>query len=258
MTGPRLDGKVAVVAGDGDGTAVVVTAAMEAAGAAVLTVPSYDDGAVAATIDRALTEHGGLHVLYCAATPSGSDDVASAHALAVMAAAGEAVPHLAAAGGGALILTVSTGALSADIVNLPTAIAESGLVAFNRATATLVGRLGVRCNVIAAGTIDTPATRADLSPAYLDAVLASNLVPRLGRPEDIAAMALFLASDDAEYVTGQVMRVDGGQLAHLPHYAHMIATGSTTTGGGTGGAASGGATGPGKSGNDDDDKEAAE
>ena len=57
----------------------------------------------------------------------------------------------------------------------------------------------------------------------------SDLVPRLGQPDDIAHMALYLASDEASFITGQILKVDGGQLAHLPHFAQMNAMGVTTT-----------------------------
>ena len=57
----------------------------------------------------------------------------------------------------------------------------------------------------------------------------SNLVPRLGQPSDVANMALYLASDESSFITGQILKVDGGQLAHLPHFAQMNAMGITTT-----------------------------
>ena len=50
-----------------------------------------------------------------------------------------------------------------------------------------------------------------------------------GEPEDLANTVLFLTSDESAYITGHVIRVDGGQLAHLPHYAYSIDTGMTTT-----------------------------
>ena len=66
-------------------------------------------------------------------------------------------------------------------------------------------------------------------PEILDVIEQSNLVPRLGRPDDIANLALFLASDESSFITGQVIRCDGGQLSHLPHYAYLMAAGATTT-----------------------------
>jgi hypothetical protein len=51
----------------------------------------------------------------------------------------------------------------------------------------------------------------------------------MGQPEDVAYAALFLASDESGFITGQVLKVDGGQLAHLPHYAYLRDTGASTT-----------------------------
>ena len=60
-------------------------------------------------------------------------------------------------------------------------------------------------------------------------IVSHNLVPRAGRPEDLAHAVLYLVSDEAAFVTGQLLSVDGGQLAHLPHYAYLNASGSVTT-----------------------------
>jgi NAD(P)-dependent dehydrogenase (short-subunit alcohol dehydrogenase family) len=55
------------------------------------------------------------------------------------------------------------------------------------------------------------------------------LIPRIGLPLDVAHAVLFLASDESAFVTGTIIRVDGGQMAHLPHYAQMMAGGMTIT-----------------------------
>ena len=63
----------------------------------------------------------------------------------------------------------------------------------------------------------------------LDELARHNLVPRIGEPEDIANLALFLASDESSFITGQVIRCDGGQLSHLPMYAFLTGAGTVTT-----------------------------
>jgi len=60
-------------------------------------------------------------------------------------------------------------------------------------------------------------------------VVSHNLVPRAGRAEDFAHAVLYLVSDNASFVTGQGLSVDGGQLAHLPHDAYLKASGAVTT-----------------------------
>ncbi len=65
----------------------------------------------------------------------------------------------------------------------------------------------------------TPAVEIGLPPATVEMILDHHMTPVAGRPEDIAAMVAFLASEDARYVTGQLLRVDGGITSHAPTYA---------------------------------------
>ena len=82
--------------------------------------------------------------------------------------------------------------------------------------ATNYGKRGIRCNAVIPGVIQTPAMLAwaneEMNRAFLDLQQA----PRLGRPEDIAALAAFLASDEAGFINGALYKCDGGMTAPLP------------------------------------------
>jgi len=73
----------------------------------------------------------------------------------------------------------------------------------------------IRVNAIAPGPTDTPMLRRIMSPAEMAAFAATFPARRLGQPQEIAAAALFLASDEASFVTGAVFAVDGGQTAQV-------------------------------------------
>jgi NAD(P)-dependent dehydrogenase (short-subunit alcohol dehydrogenase family) len=79
---------------------------------------------------------------------------------------------------------------------------------------------------VAAGLILPPGTGATGADAIAQ---QSVLIPRTGEPQDVAHAVLFLASDESAFITGMILRVDGGQMSHLPHYAQMMAGGMTIT-----------------------------
>jgi NAD(P)-dependent dehydrogenase (short-subunit alcohol dehydrogenase family) len=60
-------------------------------------------------------------------------------------------------------------------------------------------------------------------------IVSHNLIPRAGRAEDLARAVLYLVSDESSFVTGQLISIDGGQMAHLPHYAYLTSSGNVTT-----------------------------
>lgn len=79
----------------------------------------------------------------------------------------------------------------------------------------------MRCNAIAPGFIVTPASAGSAHGAIREAMLRHHLTPRLGRPEDVAAAVVFLASDESAFITGHTLRVDGGLLSHQPYVADL-------------------------------------
>jgi 3-oxoacyl-[acyl-carrier protein] reductase len=89
------------------------------------------------------------------------------------------------------------------------AAAKAGVIGLSKSIARELAPRGVRCNAVAPGFIETDMT-AELSESVREAALAQIALGRFGAAEDVAATVAFLASDDAAYITGQVLAVDGG------------------------------------------------
>ena len=141
-----------------------------------------------------------------------------------------ALPHLLARGGGVIVNTSSVSGQVGDVARPAYGVSKAGLESLTRYVATQYGKRGIRCNAIAPGVVATPALAANLPPDEIAVFERSHLTPRLGRPEDIAAAVVFLASDDAAFVNGETLRVDGGLLAHHPTYAELQARAGTDGG----------------------------
>lgn len=121
-----------------------------------------------------------------------------------------ALPVMIRQGGGAIVNTVSTCAWTGVDRHVDYQAANAGLYGLTRHTAAVGGKHRVRCNSIVAGVILTRAALANTTEGWRTEILASVPSPRLGIPEDLAAMVAFLFSDDAAYVNGQTIYVDGG------------------------------------------------
>ena len=125
-------------------------------------------------------------------------------------------------GGGGSIVNISSGlSLYGDDAHVAYSAGKAALNSLTRSVATAYGREGIRCNAILPGVI-RHGNRVTERPTTTTEIMISNtLVGRLGTPEDIAALVVFLASDAAGYVTGQLIPVDGGHSAHQPHVAQF-------------------------------------
>jgi NAD(P)-dependent dehydrogenase (short-subunit alcohol dehydrogenase family) len=122
------------------------------------------------------------------------------------------VPHMVARGGGAIVNQSSTAAWMAGGYY---SIAKA---AINSLTASLAAELSwqnIRVNAIAPGPTDTEATRSVVPAEFTDALVQSLMIKRLGTPGDLVGACAFLLSDDAAWMTGQIISVDGGQIVRI-------------------------------------------
>lgn len=118
--------------------------------------------------------------------------------------------------GGVIINTASTaGMTGSGFGGAAHAAAKAGVIGFTRHMAFEGARHGIRVVSISPGVIETPGfvAWAEANPDEAAPLLAKNLIPRFGKPQDIAGVALFLASDDAAYITGDNLVVDGGRTS---------------------------------------------
>ena len=136
-----------------------------------------------------------------------------------------ALPELRARGGGALLFTASTSGLSGSPFSPVYSAAKHGVVGFVRAMAKRYGRERIRVNAICPGPIDTPMLRVFVARPDQQTTMGAdkeelvrrrggqNPLGRTGKPEEVANAALFLLSDEASFITGAALAVDGGATA---------------------------------------------
>jgi NAD(P)-dependent dehydrogenase (short-subunit alcohol dehydrogenase family) len=117
------------------------------------------------------------------------------------------------AGAGAIINIGSVSGLAGSSGRAAYGASKGAIVTLTQVMAMDLAQFGIRVNAIAPGPVDTPLTQRVHTPATRDAWTRATMLRRYGTPEEIAAAALFLASDDASYVTGHILPVDGGFTA---------------------------------------------
>jgi NAD(P)-dependent dehydrogenase (short-subunit alcohol dehydrogenase family) len=130
-----------------------------------------------------------------------------------------AIPHMIAQGGGCIINMASTVALGAGDQNVAYGVSKAALLALTRFVATMHGKAGVRCNTLVTGFVFTRAEQR--VPERVDVWFQNQHTLRLGEPEDVASVVVFLASDEARYVQAATIEVSGGTLAHATVTAQL-------------------------------------
>jgi len=125
-----------------------------------------------------------------------------------------AIPEMRKSGGGAVVCISSVGGLRGNWGGPAFGAAKGGVINLTRHLAVAHAADNIRANCICPGVIETPLTAGWLSdPEVLESVVARHPIGRLGTPEEVAAAAAFLASDEASFITGAILAVDGGHLA---------------------------------------------
>ena len=173
-------------------------------------------------VQTAVERFGGLHVLvgvagivefapFLEVTESSWNRILEVNLTGMFLATQEAAGVMAAAGGGAIVLIASTNAFFAEAHTVPYTTSKAGIHGLVRAAALDLAPHNIRINAINPGQIVTRLSRVVVEdPIGGPAVLAGIPLGRWGQPADIAAVAAFLASDDAAYMTGANVTVDAG------------------------------------------------
>lgn len=194
-----------------------------------------DDASIKKLIDDTLAHYGKLEVLFNNAADTRPavlendgpamdlsveiwDRTFHCNARGTFLAIKYALPALIASGRGAIINTSSGASLLGDVARTAYASSKAAVNTLTLYVAAQYGKEGVTCNVVSPGMVPTENSRVN-QPEMIKAVERHHLTPELGYPEDLAAMVALLASDDGRFVTGQIMRVDGGVSKAFAHVA---------------------------------------
>ena len=240
-----LSGKVAIVTGSSRGLGYAIAEAMIAHGATVIVSSENaqdtataaaelgatgivcdvaDDAAIKALIAETVERFGGIDILVSNAGIQGGpsadpldmsvfDRVLAINLRSMAVITKHALPHMAKREGASVILTSSISSIRGNAKIDAYALAKAGVSQLARNIAVQWGPKGVRANAIAPGLIDTRlADHLKADAAFMERRMQMTPLRRMGRPEEIAGVAVFLAAPAGGFVNGQVIVADGGTV----------------------------------------------
>jgi NAD(P)-dependent dehydrogenase (short-subunit alcohol dehydrogenase family) len=201
--------------------------------AAAMVADASVESEVEAVVARCVSEFGGLDVFFANVAVTGTntpllqqtvqewEEVYRVNVLSCFLAVKHAGRHMAAQRGGSIILTSSAGSLRANAGTTSYSASKAAVNSLAQCAANEFSGTGVRVNAILPGLVETQMTRKVFEYARERGkegrIGSMTPLQRAGQPHEIAAMAAFLASDDASFVTGQLYAVDGGVSSTHPH-----------------------------------------
>ena len=188
---------------------------------------------VKAFVDRAVSKYGKLDAIWANAGVSGGlvplaeqtveqwQEVLRINLIGPFLAIKHSIPHMTKQGSGSIVCTASVAGLKAGASGHPYGASKAGVISLVQTTAYSLSGTGVRINAVCPGLIETGMTKPVFDRAKergtQDKIGQLNPLKRAGQPHELAAMGLFLASDESSYVNGQAIPVDGGLTASMPY-----------------------------------------
>ncbi|NOJ49074.1 SDR family NAD(P)-dependent oxidoreductase [Bradyrhizobium archetypum] len=193
---------------------------------------------VKAFIDKAVAKYGRLDAIWANAGVSGGlvplaeqtvehwQEVLRVNLIGPFLAIKHSMPHMIKQQSGSIVCTASVAGLKAGASGHPYGASKAGVISLVQTTAYSLSGTGVRINAICPGLIETGMTKPVFDRAKergtQEKIGQLNPLKRAGQPHELAAMGLFLASDEASYVNGQAIPVDGGLTASMPYTGKPI------------------------------------